>query len=201
MIRKDGTILPVAVSATALRDEAGNFLRSHSILIDISDRKKIQVEYQVAQAALQESEEYFRVLFNLPVERSCAEVSIAENLQDTQRLHHLSTRLTTENDIQVLYDEILITAIAMMYSDMGSLQLLDRSQNELHLQSIQGFHPDAVTFWQNVKLGAGCICSQALEQGERVIVSDIETCDLMAETEELNYYRLCGESERYSHHR
>lgn len=50
LIRKDGTILPISVSAKAIHDEAGNFLMSHSVVIDISDR-------QEAKLALQESEQ------------------------------------------------------------------------------------------------------------------------------------------------
>ncbi|MEB3291796.1 MAG: PAS domain-containing protein, partial [Synechococcales bacterium] len=126
------------------------------------------------------------------VERARAEAAVAADLQDTQRLHDLSTQLTTETDIQVLYDEILATAIALMHSDMGSLQILDRSRNELYLQSSQGFHPDAIVFWQRLSLGRGSTCSRALEQGEQVIVPDIETCDFMVGTADLDYYRLCG---------
>ena len=50
LIRKNGTILPISVSAKAIQDEAGNFLMSHSVVIDISDR-------QQATLALQESEQ------------------------------------------------------------------------------------------------------------------------------------------------
>ena len=49
-IRKDGTILPVSLNATALKDEAGNYLMSRSTIFDISDRKQ-------AEAALRQSEE------------------------------------------------------------------------------------------------------------------------------------------------
>ena len=37
---KDGTILPISVSATAIRDEAGNYLMSRSVVTDIRDRKR-----------------------------------------------------------------------------------------------------------------------------------------------------------------
>lgn len=53
MIRKDGTILPVLVSANAIRDEAGNYVMSRSTVYDISDRKR-------TEAALRESEARYR---------------------------------------------------------------------------------------------------------------------------------------------
>jgi PAS domain S-box-containing protein len=42
MVRKDGTLLPVLLNATAIRDEAGNFLMSRSIVHDMTERKQTQ---------------------------------------------------------------------------------------------------------------------------------------------------------------
>jgi PAS domain S-box-containing protein len=55
MIRKDGSIMPVLLNATALKDEAGNFLMSRSTLFNITDRKRIG-------EALIESERKYRLL-------------------------------------------------------------------------------------------------------------------------------------------
>ncbi|HIK15665.1 MAG TPA: PAS domain S-box protein [Leptolyngbyaceae cyanobacterium M33_DOE_097] len=168
IIRKNGSLLPVSISATAIKDAAGNFLMSRSTVVDISDRIRVEDDRKQTEAA------------------------IAADLRDIQLLHDLNTRLTAETDIQGLYDEIVTTAIALMHSDMGSLQILDQSRNELYLQSYRGFHPDAAAFWQRVTIPTGCICGVALERGERVIVTDIETCDIIAGTADLDYYRLCG---------
>jgi PAS domain S-box-containing protein len=51
-IRKDGSILPVLVRASVVRDAAGNFVQASSSLFDITARKR-------AEAALRESEERF----------------------------------------------------------------------------------------------------------------------------------------------
>lgn len=40
MIRKNGTIMPVLLNATAVKDEAGNYLMSRSTIIDITELKK-----------------------------------------------------------------------------------------------------------------------------------------------------------------
>ena len=56
MIRKDGSRLPISLNATAIYDEAHNFVMSRTTLIDISDRQK-------AEQAIRESEETYRALF------------------------------------------------------------------------------------------------------------------------------------------
>jgi PAS domain S-box-containing protein len=42
LIRKDGSILPVLLSSTAVKDEAGNFLMSRSTLFDLTQRKQLE---------------------------------------------------------------------------------------------------------------------------------------------------------------
>ena len=42
LIRRDGTVMPVSLSATAIEDEAGHFLRSRSTVFDITERKRTE---------------------------------------------------------------------------------------------------------------------------------------------------------------
>jgi diguanylate cyclase (GGDEF)-like protein/PAS domain S-box-containing protein len=55
LLRKDGSTLPVELSATVLRDEAGNYRASRSTLFDISARRQ-------AERALRATEARFRLL-------------------------------------------------------------------------------------------------------------------------------------------
>ncbi len=55
MIRKDSTIFSTLVNATALKDEAGNFLMSRTTLFDITEVKRLQ-------KAIAESEKRFRTI-------------------------------------------------------------------------------------------------------------------------------------------
>jgi PAS domain S-box-containing protein len=61
MVTKDGSLRDINLSATAVKDQAGNFVMSRSSLFNVSDRKR-------AEAALSQSEDKFRQL--------------AENIQD-----------------------------------------------------------------------------------------------------------------------
>ncbi len=51
MVRKDGTILPVLLNATAATDKDGNFLMSRSTIYDITERKKEEERLILAKAA------------------------------------------------------------------------------------------------------------------------------------------------------
>jgi PAS domain S-box-containing protein len=48
-VRKDGTLVPVLLSATALLDRAGNFVMSRSTVFDISERKQLEAQLRQAQ--------------------------------------------------------------------------------------------------------------------------------------------------------
>jgi PAS domain S-box-containing protein len=55
LLRKDGSTLPVLLSATAIKDEAGNYMMSRSTVYDIRDRK-------LAERVIKESEARLRYL-------------------------------------------------------------------------------------------------------------------------------------------
>ncbi|MCL4528446.1 MAG: PAS domain S-box protein, partial [Chloroflexi bacterium] len=66
-IRKSGEIFSVSLSATAIKDEYGNFLRTRTTSFDVSERKR-------AEQALRDSETYARLLF----EASPDPISVAD---------------------------------------------------------------------------------------------------------------------------
>lgn len=55
LVRRDGSIFPVSLSASAVRDAAGNYLMSRSTMFDITERRR-------AELALRRSEEDMRLL-------------------------------------------------------------------------------------------------------------------------------------------
>jgi len=56
LIRRNGTILPVILNATAVKDNEGNFLQSRASLFDNTERKKIEEERKGLEERLQRAE-------------------------------------------------------------------------------------------------------------------------------------------------
>ncbi|NJN95098.1 MAG: PAS domain S-box protein [Anaerolineales bacterium] len=52
MVRKDGSILPVLLSASVIYDQAGNYLMSRSTLIDYTERRRAEAALRESQAQL-----------------------------------------------------------------------------------------------------------------------------------------------------
>jgi len=114
----------------------------------------------------------------------------ALELADTQHLQQISTQLIEEDNITTLYEQILDTAIALMGSDMATLQWFDPKQNALRLLTHRGLHSASVNFWQWVQLDADCCCNITFKAGQRVIIPNIDTCAEILEAEDYPFFRL-----------
>jgi GAF domain-containing protein len=84
---------------------------------------------------------------------------------------------------------MLDAAISLMSSDMASMQAFDPECNQLRLVAWKGFHPQSAAFWECVHLDAASTCGMAFSSGCRVVAADVETCDFMAGTVDLDEYR------------
>jgi PAS domain S-box-containing protein len=164
----DGSVHWIAAKGSCSYNPAGQPMRMMGVAIDITALKH-------SEFALRQSEE-----------------QLAIELADTQQLQHISSQLIREDDIHALYQQILDAAISLMGADLGSVQMLDPARNELRLLAWQGFDPASAEFWSLVRVDSDSTCGAALDSRERTIVPDIETCDFMAGTDDLNHYRLSG---------
>ncbi|WP_052055340.1 ATP-binding protein [Myxosarcina sp. GI1] len=103
-------------------------------------------------------------------ERKQAEAVLKADLEATQLLHDLSTRLVTENNIQVLYDEIVATAIALTKADAGTIQILDEETEDLLLLATQGFERTMTEHFYRVNANSQTPCGIALAEGDRTFI-------------------------------
>jgi len=113
-------------------------------------------------------------------------------VDETLRLQEISTLLIQENNVNALYDRVLEAAIGLTSADFGSMQAFDPERDELRLLTHKGFHPESAKFWEWVRLDAACTCGMALSSGTRIVVPDVEACDVMQGTSDLESYRRSG---------
>jgi PAS domain S-box-containing protein len=79
MVRKDGTILPISLSATAIEDTASNHLFSLCVVVDISDRQAALRESQRAEEALRQARDELETKVR---ERTAELVQVNARLQE-----------------------------------------------------------------------------------------------------------------------
>ncbi len=121
-----------------------------------------------------------------------SEEQLGGELAATRVLQDISTRLIQGGDLHALHEGILDAAIAIMGSDMASLQNLDEGQDALRMLAFRGCDPEFGKIFELNRRDAGTSCSVAWGIGRRVIVPDVENCDFITGTPSLEAHRRTG---------
>jgi len=167
-VTKAGERIDVSLTVSPLRDRAGMMIGYSSITRDITRAKQVEAELRQREQRL------------------------AREVSGVMTLQSISTRLISESTPESLYTQILGAAMELMASDCASVQVLAADRTSLKLLAWKNFHPDSAAFWERVTTGAVSTCSQALRDHARVVVADVEACDFMAGTPDLQEYRRSG---------
>jgi signal transduction histidine kinase len=117
---------------------------------------------------------------------------LAAELAGAKRLQETSRHLIQGGDIDALYQQILEAAIAVMGSEMASMQMVDESQDSLRLLAWTGFDPEFGRTFELTDRDSKTICCMARVTRQRVIVPDVETCEFTAGTPALVNLRKAG---------
>lgn len=132
---------------------------------------QLQRWYDVYALRIGEPHEHkVALLFEDISDRKQAEATITADLHDTQLLQELGARLTSEENIQVLYNEVVSAAVLLMRADTGSFQYLDPKTNELQLLATQGLSQTIIDHCDHVTTNSPTSCGRALINGERAFV-------------------------------
>ncbi|MGF1937854.1 MAG: GAF domain-containing protein [Nostoc sp. ChiQUE02] len=105
------------------------------------------------------------------IEQRQAQVAIAADLRDTQRLHELSTYLASEDNIQVLYNEIMAAAVDLMQADAGTIQILEEETQYILLLASQGLEQKTVEYFYRIDASSNTACGIALATRKRAIIN------------------------------
>jgi signal transduction histidine kinase/PAS domain-containing protein/ActR/RegA family two-component response regulator len=165
----DGELRWILAKADIVRDAAGAPLRLVGAHIDITSRMQTEHTLRRSEARL------------------AADLAAAKLLQD------ISSRLIPEQRSEVLYTQILDAALVLMKADAASIQILEADR--LRLLGHRNFDPETARYWEWVDADGVSICGQALAAGRRIVVADVETCDFLAGSRDLEEYRrshLCA---------
>ena len=167
-VTRDGRILEVSISISPVRNATGTIVGASKILRDVTESRR-------ARAALRESER-----------RLAYEAAAARTLQS------ISTRLISESTQESLFAQVVDAAMELMSADASSVQMLAPDGQCLTLLGWRNFHPISAAFWQRVTADAGSTCGAALRDNARVLVTDVDSCEFMAGTRDLQEYRRSG---------
>ncbi len=119
------------------------------------------------------------------IQRQRTNALLSEELNATQMLQALSVEMAHEVDVDALYAKLVVVAKTIMASDFASMQQYFPhlgAKGELKLIAHYGFSEEAARFWAWVRADSRCTCGVAIVRRERVIASDVERTDFMADT-------------------
>lgn len=110
-------------------------------------------------------------------------------LNKAHALQQVCAALVQTSHPEDLYKQIVNAAFTLMHSQAASMQILDSNTGDLRLLAWKGFHPTSAEFWNKVQFDSASSCGAALASGQRFIVPDVEHCDRMAGSRDLEEYR------------
>ena len=117
---------------------------------------------------------------------------LAHEVAGARILQAISTRLISEVTQESLFAQVLDAAMELMGADASGIQMLAADGKSLTLLGWRNFPPAAVAYWREVPTDGACTCAKALRERQRILVSDIETCDFLEGTDDLVEYRRSG---------
>ncbi|MBV8803067.1 MAG: GAF domain-containing protein [Gammaproteobacteria bacterium] len=120
-------------------------------------------------------------------------LSLSEEENNLQILQQISSRLIEEENVERLYEQIIEVAKAVMHSDAVSMQVYIPEKKALHLLACNGFHSSVLQFWQWMPIEyCNSTYARAMAERKRVVVSDLENCHFLRNTNILEFYRTSG---------
>ncbi len=112
-------------------------------------------------------------------------------LDAVSRIQMLGARFVHGERLEGLLHQVVDTAMAIVGSDFGNIQLLDPRTQRLRIVAQRGFPPWWLAFWANAAADAGA-CGRAFRQARQVVVEDVEHSELFAGTPALDIQRRAG---------
>jgi PAS domain S-box-containing protein len=190
VFRPDGAVRPVE-EAPPLRALRGEIVRNQEEIVRTPATGELR-HRQVSAAPVKDADGC--IVGSISIVRDItdqkqAEIRLKNDLNALTQIHKLSERLLDGSGLQPLLKEILDAAIEIVKAEKGTLQLLEG--NSLRIVAHLGHQQPFLDFFESAENRAS-VCGEATRRGERVIVPDIETSSLFADTASLSVLRNAG---------
>ncbi|HEV7859906.1 MAG TPA: ATP-binding protein [Pyrinomonadaceae bacterium] len=167
---------------------------------------------------LTSADERLRTIIELQQKASTLQAEIAERKQaedalrvvkeelevqveDLRRLHDMSVSLTSTLDVESVLEEVLGAAMSVQGTDLGLLSLCDTERGGLNVKVHSGF--DKVLKDGEWVTSGAVICGTCYEQGQRLVIEDVEADDAFAayrEVARLVGFRACHSTPLFTRH-
>ena len=115
-----------------------------------------------------------------------------QELDSARRLQQISTRLILGDNVEAMYGALLDAAVGITHSEMASMQMVDEGEDGLRMLAWRGFGAEFGQIFGLNPRGARTSCSVAREQGQRVVVPDVERWEYVMGTPALAEHRQVG---------
>ncbi len=119
-----------------------------------------------------------------------SEAALAGELAGVRALQEVSTRMFRQDE--ALYAQIVDSAALIMHAEKASMQVVDEAQGALRLLAFRGFETVFGEIFGFSDAESRAPCAEAWRTASRVVVADIEACDFLVGSEELEQLRRMG---------
>jgi PAS domain S-box-containing protein len=120
---------------------------------------------------------------------------LARQLDAVRRFRRVATQLIYARGLELLCEQILDTAVALLHPGSASIQMFHPergSKGEFRLTGHRGFSAETARRWECVVPAERTTCGEVLRTGKRVALRDVRECDFLAGSDELQAYLDAG---------
>ncbi|HEX6790341.1 MAG TPA: response regulator [Candidatus Krumholzibacteria bacterium] len=182
-IASDGSAVPLQLFASPVEAYGGPV-----VCLVGTDLTRVEAD----QALLLQLREQQEVLRLRDADLTTATSRLAADLDAMSRLQRVAGLFVRGEEMQVILQEMLDTALAVSGAFSGDFQLLDFVTQEPYIAVHRGFETWRLEFWQK-SLESGPACGAAWSSGQRIIIEDVPNDALFsARPDALEMHRKAG---------
>jgi GAF domain-containing protein len=102
-------------------------------------------------------------------------------------LERFTKELRTCPDMQSALDCLLHRSLEISHTQLGNVQLVDRTSGSLVLEAHNSFHEEFLRFFARVRATEGSACARALRDTSPIVIEDVSSDEQFAPYREIAY--------------